>query len=54
MLACHEGLAILNNKSTFCKYDTVRPYNTRLNGTQTLWGSTKSCTSAYKEVLAAI
>ena len=45
---------MLNNKSTFCKYDTVHPYNTRLKCNQTLWGSTKSCTSAYREVLAAI
>lgn len=54
MLACHEGLAILNDEPTFCKYDVVRPYNTGLNGNQTLWGSTKSGMSAYREVLAAI
>ena len=54
MLACHEGLAILNNEPTFCKYDVVHPYNTGLNGNQTLWGSTKSGMSAYREVLAAI
>lgn len=54
MLACHEGLALLNNEPTFCQYDIVRPYNTGLNGNKTLWGSTKSCTSPYRNVLAAI
>lgn len=54
MLACHEGLAILNDEPTFCKYDVVHPYNTGLNGNQTLWGSTKLGMSAYREVLAAI
>ena len=54
MLACHEGLSFLKNQPTFCEYDTIRPYNTGLNGNKTLWGSTKSDNSPYRKVLAAI
>lgn len=54
MLACHEGLAFLNNSTKYCKYEVVKPYNTGLKGTYTQWGSTKTRETPYREVLAAI
>ena len=54
MLACHEGLAFLNNDVKYCKYDVVRPFHTGLNGTYTKWGSTKTKETPYREVFAAV
>lgn len=54
MLACHEGLAFINNSEKYCRYETVRPFNTGLNGIYTKWGSTKTGKTLYREVLAAI
>ena len=54
MLACHEGLAFLNNSTKYCKYEVVKPFNTGLKGTYTQWGSTKTRETPYREVLAAI
>jgi len=54
LLACHEGLAFLNEAGKFCEYEVVRPYNTGLNGKFTLWGSTKNGNTPYREVLAAV
>lgn len=53
MLACHEGLALLSGNPTYCRFETVRPYNTGLNYTQTRWGSTQTHNSPYMQVLAA-
>lgn len=54
MLACHEGIAYINGEDAFCEYDTVKPYNEGLCGTMTKWGSTKTRTTPYREVLAAV
>lgn len=54
MLACHEGIAYINGEDTFCEYDTVKPYSEGLCGTMTKWGSTKTRTTPYREVLAAV
>ena len=54
MLACHEGVAYINGEDTFCEYDTVKPYSEGLCGTMTKWGSTKTRTTPYREVLAAV
>lgn len=54
MLACHEGIAYINGEDTFCKYETVKPYNEGLCGTMTKWGSTKTRATPYREVLAAV
>ena len=54
MLACHEGIAYINGEDTFCEYDTVKPYSEGLCGTKTKWGSTKTRTTPYREVLAAV
>lgn len=54
MLACHEGLAFLDGSRKFCEYEVVRPFNNGLNGSYTLWGSTKTKPTPYREVLAAI
>lgn len=54
MLACHEGLAFLDGSRMFCEYEVVRPFNNGLNGSYTLWGSTKTKPTPYREVLAAI
>ena len=54
MLACHEGLAFLNNSTKYCKYEVIKPFNTGLKGTYTQWGSTKTRETPYREVLAAI
>lgn len=53
LLACHEGLAFLNDSEKYCNYEIVRPFNTGLNGKFTQWGSTKTEKSPYREVLAA-
>lgn len=53
LLACHEGLAFLNDSEKYCNYEIVRPFNTGLNGKFTQWGSTKTEKSSYREVLAA-
>lgn len=54
MLACHEGLAFLQDTKKFCKYEAVRPYNTGLKGNMTLCGSTKTGGTPYREVLSAV
>lgn len=54
LLVCHEGLAFLQNTNKICEYETVRPYNTGLNGKLTQWGSTKTMETPYREVLAAV
>lgn len=54
MLACHEGLAFLGEGEKSCQYKVVRPYNTGLKGKYTEWGSTKSSSTPYREVLAAV
>lgn len=54
MLACHEGLAFLNETEKFCEYDAVRPFNMGLDGRFTKWGSTKTKDTPYREVLAAV
>lgn len=54
MLACHEGITYINGEDAFCEYDTVKPYNEGLCGTMTKWGSTKTRTTPYREVLAAV
>lgn len=54
LLACHEGIAFLTGEQKFCEYDIVRPYNTDLNGNMTLWGSTKTLKTPYREVRAAV
>lgn len=54
MLACHEGLAFLGECEKLCQYEVVRPYNTGLKGKFTEWGSTKSSSTPYREVLAAV
>ena len=53
MLACHEGLAFVNNTEKYCEYEVVRPVNKGLKGKYTEWGSTKNGDSKYREVLAA-
>lgn len=54
MLACHEGITYINGEDTFCEYDTVKPYNEGLCRTMTKWGNTKTRTTPYREVLAAV
>lgn len=54
MLACHEGLAFLNETQNYCRYELVKPFNTGLNGTYTQWGSTKNIETPYRELLAAV
>lgn len=55
MLACHEGLVkygFLNDKH-YCIFQDLKPCNTGLNGTYTLWGSTFG-DSEYRTVKAAV
>jgi hypothetical protein len=61
MLACHEGIALLNLgnavgiSATFCSYLTVRPFNMGLDGNKTVWGSkTENDSSPYRAVRSAI
>lgn len=54
ILACHEGLAFLNDTEKFCMYETVHPFNMELDGRFTKWGSTKTKDTPYREVLAAV
>lgn len=54
MLACHEGLSFALGSEQFCEYEKVHPFNTRLNGKYTKWGSTKNSDTPYREVLAAV
>lgn len=54
MLACHEGLSFALGSERFCEYEKVHPFNTRLNGKYTKWGSTKNSDTPYREVLAAV
>lgn len=54
LLACHEGIAFLYQTEKLCDYEMVRPYNKGLQGNMTLWGSTKSISSPYREVWAAV
>lgn len=54
VLACHEGLAFLNDdESQFCKYEKLYPFNDGLNGSYTKWGSTIT-PSAYRKCFVAI
>ena len=53
MLACHEGLAFLNNTEHYCKFINVYPYNNGLNDNMTNWGSKLEPTE-YREILAAV
>lgn len=56
LLACHEGLALLDHPSTFylCNFAWVKPFNKGLKGTYTEWGSTKTDSTPYRKVYAAI
>ena len=54
MLACHEGLSFALGSERFCEYEKVHPFNTRLNGKYTKWGSTKNSDTPYREVLTAV
>lgn len=53
---CHEGLALLDHPSTFClcNFAWVKPFNKGLKGTYTEWGSTKTDSTPYRKVYAAI
>lgn len=57
MLACHEGLALLNltDDKPFCIYKELYPYNTGLKGNMTEWGSTTNNNiTPYRNVITAI
>lgn len=57
MLACHEGLSILNliKEPTFCEFLDVYPFNNGLKGNMTEWGSTLNQEKTpYRKVKSAI
>lgn len=57
MLACHEGICLLRiyDNKPFCSYRQVRPFNTGLNGNQTMWGSKNEYeNTGYRTVTSAI
>lgn len=54
LLACHDGLAFLRETPKLCVYEDVRPYNEGLNGNMTKWGSTKTKSTPYRMVKAAV
>ena len=55
MLACREGLIMLGmlDEELYLDYKIVRPYNTRLKGNMTEWGSTFE-KSPYRSVIFAV
>lgn len=57
LLACYEGLifAGMLERISMLEYQTVRPFNTGLNGTMTKWGSLLIWESSpYRPVIAAV
>lgn len=54
VLACHEGLAFLNNdNSQLCNYKELYPFNEGLDGPYTKWGSSSS-PNAYRKCFVAV
>ena len=57
LLACYEGLVFagMTEEASMLEYQTVRPFNTGLNGTMTKWGSLLIWESSpYRPVIAAV